>query len=140
MYLAGIYTRIPQSYNRKQLWGGLLSSNNRFFLGKINEISVDFEANTPTISGNSYQWGGYMINLAYSRSFCKDALNIRVGINDLFDSWKIRSNNYVPTLNYRFYAKDQTRQFWFSITYNFSARGKVSGESLKNNNAIENRL
>jgi hypothetical protein len=140
LYLAGLYTHIPHSYNRKQLWSGLFSSNNRFFWGKVNEASVDFEANTPSISGNSFQWGGYMVNIALSRSFCKDALNIRVGINDLFDSWKMRSRNYVPTLNYWFYAKDQTRQFWCSITYNFSARGKVNEESLKNNNVIEKRM
>jgi hypothetical protein len=140
LYLAGLYTKIPESYNRKYIWGGFLSWNNRFFFEKIGEFSLGLDANTPTISGNAYHKGAYLIDIAYSRSLCKDALNVRIGINDLFNSWKIRNENQVPTLDYRFYAKNQTRQLWCSITYNFSIRSKVSKERLINNNTIENRL
>lgn len=140
VYVSGTYTRIPKSYYKTRLWSGLFSWNNRWIFDRIGEFSFSFDANTPSITGNAYQKGAYALNISFSRSFCREALTIRIGIDDVGNSWKMKSHTQVPTLDYRFYAKNQTRQFWCSLTYSFSTSAKVNKNQLKNNNAIKNRL
>lgn len=139
-YLAGTYTRIPESYHKTHLWSGLLSWSNRLVFENIGECALSFDAHSPSITGNAYQKGACALNLSFSRSFLSNALTVRIGINDLWDSWKMRSHTRVPTLDYRFYSKNQTRQFWCSLTYSFSTSTQVSKNQLKNSNAIKNRL
>lgn len=140
LYASGTYTRIPQSYHKTRLWSGLFSWNNRWVFDKLGEFSFSFDANTPSITGNAYQKGACAMNLSFSRSFLEEALTIRIGVDDVWDSWKMNSHTRVPTLDYRFYAKNQTRQFWCSLTYSFSTHTKVSKNQLRNSNAIKNRL
>lgn len=139
-YLAGTYTRIPKSYHKTHLWSGLFSWSNRLVFENIGECALSFDAHTPSITGNAYQKGACALNLSISRSFLRNALTVRIGVDDVWDSWKMRSHTRVPTLDYRFYAKNQTRQFWCSLTYSFSTPAKVSKNQLKNSNAIKNRL
>lgn len=140
LYLVSTYTRIPQSYHKTHLWSGMFSWTNRLVGNGIGECTLSFDANTPSITGNAYQKGAYAVNISLSRSFLKEALTIRIGVDDLFDSWKMRSHTRVPTLDYRFYAKNQTRQFWCSLTYTFSTQRKVSKNQVKNSNSIKDRL
>ena len=139
-YIAGFYTHIPKSYNKTEKCSVNASWTNRFFINHIGELMFNINGYTSTIRGNAYQKGTYTTNISYSRSFFKNKLNFRIGINDIFNTMKVRVNNHVPTLNYVFYAKNLTQQFWCSITYNFSTKNKVNKSSVKNDNPILNRL
>ncbi len=136
----GYYIHIPRSYNRKAFWTATCSWNNRFFIKNWGELSFDFNASSSSIYGNSYSKGSNQLNLAFSRSFFKKALNLRIGAEDIFNRRNMRAHQQVPTLDYHFYSKSQTRRLWCSFTYTFSTRVKVNQESIQNSNSIEQRL
>lgn len=140
LYLAGSYTHIPKSYNKTHLLGGLVSWNNRMAWEKVAILSIGLFFTSPTISGNSYQKGYTTLDMSVERSFFKNALTLQIGVNDLLNGSKVRSNNRVPTLNYDIYMKNQTRQVWCSLIYNFSTKTKVNKNRIQNNNAIKDRL
>lgn len=107
---------------------------------KVGIFSMGFYLTSPTIIGNSYQKGYATLDLSVERSFLKNKLTLQVGVDDLFNGSKVRVNNRVPTLDYNIYLKNQTRQVWLRLTYNFSTRTKVSNNSIQNDNVIKNRL
>ena len=139
-YLAGSYTRIPKSYNKKELFGLLVSWNNRMTWQEVGSLSMGFFYTSPTINGNSYQKGYASLDLSVERSFCNNALNLQVGVDDLLNGSKVRATNKVPTLNYSVYLKNQTRQVWCRLTYNFSTKTKTNKNRIQNDNSIKNRL
>ena len=139
-YLAGSYTRIPKSYNKKELFGLLVSWNNRMTWQEVGSLSMGFFYTSPTINGNSYQKGYASLDLSVERSFCNNALNLQVGVDDLLNGSKVRVTNKVPTLNYSVYLKNQTRQVWCRLTYNFSTKTKTNKNRIQNDNSIKNRL
>lgn len=69
LYASVQYTYLPQSYNRKHLWGGNLSVNNLLDLSRIGVISIDFGAMTHTAIGNSYIKGNWALDMSYRRYF-----------------------------------------------------------------------
>lgn len=138
--ISGDYTYIPKSYNVSHLWRANLSFSNRLLLSQIGDFSVIIKGYTNSISGNAYRKGYITADVNYSRSFIGKKLNLRIGIDDLFNCIKNRSHTYVPTLDYDFYSKNQTRKAWISLTYSFWNKKEVSKDRIKNENAIMNRL
>ena len=69
-----------------------------------------------------------------------NALTLQVGVDDLLNGSKVRVTNKVPTLNYSVYLKNQTRQVWCRLTYNFSTKTKTNKNRIQNDNSIKNRL
>lgn len=139
-YLAGSYTRIPKSYNKTHLSGGTISWNNRLSWEKAGILTAGFYWTSPSITGNSYQKGYASIDISVQRSFLKNALSLQIGINDLLNGSRVKVTNRVPTLNYKVYLKNQTRQLWCRLTYNFSTKAKTNRNRIQNNNSIRNRL
>ena len=140
LYLAGSYTRIPESYNKTHLLGGIISWNNRMSWERVGILTIGFYCTSPTIIGNSYQKGFASLDFSVERSFLKNALTIQIGVNDLLNGIKIRATNRVPTLNYDVCLKNQTRQVWCRLTYNFSTKAKTNKNSIQNDNSVKNRL
>lgn len=138
--ISGEYTYIPKSYNVSHLWGANMSINNRLLFPKIGDFNANIKGYTNSISGNAYRKGYITINIGYSRSLYKNKLNLRMGINDIFNGIKNRSHTYVPTLDYNFYSKNQTRKAWISLTYSFWNKNEVNQNKIKNNNTIKSRL
>ncbi|MBR1558165.1 MAG: outer membrane beta-barrel protein [Prevotella sp.] len=140
LYLAGSYTRIPESCNKTHLLGGIISWNNRMSWERVGIPTMGLYCTSPTITGNSYQKGFASLDLSAERSFLKNALTIQIGVNDLLNGIKIRATNRVPTLNYDVCLKNQTRQVWCRLTYNFSTKAKTNKNSIQNDNSVKNRL
>lgn len=138
--ISGDYTNIPRSYNISSLWGANASMSNRFFLSGIGDFNANIKGYTNSISGNAYRKGYISIDIGYNRSFYKNKFNLRVGVNDIFNGVRNRSHTYVPTLDYHFYSKNQTRKAWVSLTYNFSTKNEVSKNKLQNENRVKSRL
>ena len=140
LYIAGLYNRTPESYNKKELFSALCSWNNRMTWEKVGSLQFGFFYTSPTIAGNSYQKGYSSFDISIERSFCKDALTIQLGINDLFNTSRVSANNKVPTLIYDVYLKNQTRQIWCKLNYNFSTKNKSNRNRIQNDNDIKHRL
>lgn len=140
LYLAGSYTNIPKSYNKKEQFGALVSWNNRMMWGKVGNFIFGFFYTSPTINGNSYQKGYASFDFSFELSFFNNALTLQAGVDDFFNSSKVRVTNKVPTLNYDIYLKNQTRQIWCRLTYNFSTKAKTNKNKIQNDNSIKNRL
>lgn len=140
IYMEGSYLSVPQSYNKTHLLSGLVSWNNRLSWNKICTLQLGLFSMSPIIIGNGYQKGYTSFDMSIERSFLKNAVTVQAGIRDLFNGCKVRSNNRVPTLNYDIYMKNQTRQVWLSLTYNFSTKTKANSNKIQNDNSIKNRL
>lgn len=134
------YTHLPQSHNKKSIWSGSSSLQNRFTIKQIGTFALNFTGWLPTISGDSYMHGQWMLGTSYSRSFLKDKLNFRCGVSNIFYTNKDWSHSLTPVLSYHFRGRWSTQQAYVSLTYNFSNRKKVSRQELENNNTIRNRM
>jgi hypothetical protein len=134
------YTEMPESYNRKVLIHGVSTMANSLSFSKVGEFQVLFNYQSNSIWGNSFNKGNFWVNLSYGRSFFNNALGLSLGINDIFNNYRIRSQTQVPGLNYTSYAKSMPRTLWFRISYNFSTKQKVSKSQLQNENQIIDRL
>lgn len=139
-YVAGTYTNIPKSYNKRQLFGGLMNWNNRFYWDKVGVFSMGIYYVSPTIFGNSYQKGYTTFDLSAEHSFFKNKLTAQVGVQDLFNSSKIVTSNKIPTLDYNVYLKNQTRYVWCRLIFYFSTKAKVDKNRIQNDNNIGTRL
>lgn len=140
LYLACSYTHIPKSYNKTHQLGSLISWNNRMTWEKVGIFTMGFYSTSPTIVGNSYQKGFSTVDFSIERSFLKNIITVQLGVNDLFNNSKVRASNRVPTLNYDVYLKDQTRQVWLRLTFNFSTKTKSNQNRIQNDNGIRDRL
>lgn len=138
--ISGNYKYISKSYNVSHLWEADVTMSNRFFISKIGDINLNIKGYTDKIAGNAYRKGYATVNIGYSRLFLNKKLNLRCGVNDIFNGVKNRSHTYVPSLDYRFYSKNQTRKVWLSLSYNFSTKNEVNKNQLRNDNSIKNRL
>ena len=58
-YLAGSYTRIPKSYNKKELFGLLVSWNNRMTWQEVGSLSMGFFYTPPTIKSLLFSFSAY---------------------------------------------------------------------------------
>jgi hypothetical protein len=134
------YEHIPESYNKKELFRGFINSNNRFSIPSAGDIQFSFNYNSGSINGNAYSKRMYGMDISYSRSFWKNALNMQLGVSDIFNTRDYRARNYTPTLEYLFYRKPISRNFWIRLTYNFSNKEKVNKQRLNNQNSIIDRL
>lgn len=140
LYVYGGYEHIPKSYNKKELFRGFINSNNRFSIPVVGDIQLSFNYNSGSINGNAYNKRNYGMDISYSRSFVNNSVNVQLGVSDIFNTRDYRSRNYVPTLEYLFYSKPLSRNFWMRLTYNFNTKEKVNKQRLKNQNSIINRL
>ena len=138
--ISGNYTHIPQSYNWKKLWGGTVEFNNRMIWDKLGILSIGVYYNSHSIIGNEYIKGYASVDLSMEHSFFKDALTVQIGTDDLFNGNKMRAFNKVPTLNYNTYIKNQTRQIWCRLVYNFSTKEKTNRNRVENANSVRYRL
>jgi hypothetical protein len=140
VYISGNYTHIPQSYNRKVLWGGTVEFNNRMIWDKVGTLTIEAYYNSHSIIGNEYMKGYAAVDMAVEHSFFKKALTVQIGTDDLFNGNKMRAVNKVPTLNYNTYIKNQTRQIWCRFVYNFSTKAKTNRNRMNNANNVKYRL
>ena len=69
-YLAGSYTRIPKSYNKKELFGLLVSWNNRMTWQEVGSLSMGFFYTSPTIKSLLFSFSAYFKTILC----CKDTL------------------------------------------------------------------
>lgn len=134
------YTHLPQSHNKTSIWCGASSLQNRFTFKRIGTFSLNFTGWLPTIEGDSYMHGQWMLGASYSRSFLKDKLNFRCGVSNIFSTNKDWAHSLTPVLSYYFRGQWSTQQAYVSLTYNFSTRRNVSRQELENKNTIRNRM
>ncbi|WP_042368478.1 outer membrane beta-barrel family protein [Bacteroides neonati] len=140
LYIYVGYEHIPKSYNKKELFRGFINSNNRFSIPAVGDIQFSFNYNSGNINGNAHNKRNYGMDISYGRSFSNNSANIQLGVSDIFNTRYYRSRNYVPTLEYLFYSKPLSRNFWIRLTYNFNTKEKVNKQRLNNQNSIINRL
>lgn len=140
VFLSGNYTCIPKSYNKTKLWGGVVNFNNRMIWNNVGILSIGACYNSSSISGNSYMKGYTTMDLSVEHSFLKNALTIQFGTDDLFNGNKIISTDCNQALKYNIYIKNQTRQIWCRIAYNFSTKSKTNKNRIENNNSMKDRL
>ena len=62
------------------------------------------------------------MGLSTEHSLLKDALTVQLGVDDLFNGSKIKGTS--SNTRYNVYIKNQTRQIWCRIAYNFSTKSK----------------
>jgi hypothetical protein len=134
------YTKMSESYNKKEIVHGISTLSNRLSFDKIGEFQLMFNYQSNMIWGNSYNKGGFWINLSYGRTFFKNTFGVDIGIDDIFNNFRTSSETQVPNLKYTFYANSSPRTIWLRLSYNFSTKQKVNKSQLQNENQIINRL
>lgn len=140
LYLAGMYTRIPWSHYRKELFTAITSWNNLFTWRPLGAFAVDVDFETPRIYGHAFQEGGFETNLSYSRSLWDNRLSLQVGITDLFNTSDTSITHRLPHLEYLFESKTQSRAVWCKLSYHFGKATESPEPLIDEENPLERRL
>jgi hypothetical protein len=136
-YLSGAYHMLPDNYVRKSAFQITSSLNNRFSTPAGN-IGLDVSYQNGVLAGNTWVEPRYYVNLSYNKSF--KWMTLQAGINDIFNTNKMRAEHLTPYLEYLFYQKLTTRSLWVSLIFNFQTGQKVNKSKIDNQNTIINRL
>lgn len=124
--LTGFYTKVQSD----TLLGGHLSNNKAAFQFKatqIFQIAKDVKAELTADYASSQIMGIYTMKPYYgvdagiSRSFAGSKMNVKLAVNDIFNTYSM-----IATANYRsdniyFKQKGETRVARLSFTYNFGS-------------------
>jgi len=104
--------------------GGIVRFNNNFGLPKNYIISIDYD-----YQGNMYEYAFYakevhQVDLGIRKSFFKKALDVKVELQDVFNSQKNRFEMDLGTYNMNQVKKNESRYLTIRLQYNFNTYKK----------------
>ena len=139
-YAQGQYTLLPRSLNRKKLLSGMFSTSNDFMLSRTTFLGLELMATTPTIFGNAYMKGTWKTDLSLRQSFWREALTLKISLEDLFNSYKTDVHVKKDDLDFRSVIKNSTQLIMATLTWNFNTKHRVRNEQIDNPNETKKRM
>ena len=79
------------------------------------------------------------MDVAYNRSFLKNKLAVRVGVRDVFNTYRNIVDRATPVLVY-YFNQERYRHFYVGLNYYFNSKRKVKDSTIRNDNDIQYRL
>ena len=79
------------------------------------------------------------MDVAYNRSFLKNKLTVRIGVKDVFNTYRNIVDRVTPVLAY-YFNQERYRHFYVSLNYYFNSKRKVKDSTIRNDNEIQYRL
>ncbi len=117
--------------------------NELFLQAKISKswlVSISHYYTSNTIDFNDKLKYDTSVNAMIQKKFLNNALIIRLGISDIFNSKRTSLISYHDNFNYDFYMKPTTRNFLLSIQYNFDNKHKINRKKIESSDENRKRL
>ena len=101
------------------------SLNNSVLLGKNTRLELNGSYWGPGVFGIITVKSRWMASLAVNMTLCKDKLDLTVGMDDIFHSFKVRSETDFDNQHWTYNQSSDTRRFRIALNYKF---GKINIE------------
>lgn len=134
------YSKIPSNYSKKEQVSWNFNLNNIFTISERSKIELLVDYYSPVIGINYYSYNNYGASVAINQSFLNKSLNMRLAVNDVFNTRRIKTDFAVPLLEYKFYQKSLSRSISFSLSYSFATKQKIKSGKIDSSNEVINRL
>lgn len=137
-------------YNSPDLMGAPFESKKfTYTLNTIQTFSVSptvnaelsFNYQSPQVYGTYAAKPIYSTNTGISKSFANNKANLKLGVNDVFNTQKIRIHSTISMQDYQLAQKQESRIFRLTFTYNFgSSTIKAVREHLNGSSGEQQRV
>jgi outer membrane receptor protein involved in Fe transport len=113
---------------------------NAFTINKT--MSVDFSGRYVSPIADAFYEAAevYTANITFKKSFLDKKLNLRISLDDIFNSLRYQNVRQFDVFSTNADSKPRSRKIMFWLTYNFSNNKKVSSKKNRSKNAATNRL
>ncbi|HTE33012.1 MAG TPA: outer membrane beta-barrel family protein, partial [Chryseolinea sp.] len=110
-------------------------------LKKIVDIDVFVQYRSPYVNANTHTSDVLFTEFGFTRSIIKKKIRLRLNISDPFNVTREQAKTDYNGAHTEFYQKRQTRNFAFSVSYNFSSGKKFNTKRIDQGNSEEkNRI
>jgi len=121
-----------------------LNTTQTFTVSPLVNAELSFNYQSPQIYGTYTAKPIYGTNLGISKSFLHHKANIKMAVNDIFNTQQINIRSTVANQDYQLYQKQESRVFRLTFTYNFGSstiraiRERINGSSGEQRRAGSN--
>lgn len=133
------YFDMPQNYRVKNKWVNEGWWSNYLNFDKVGNFDIGMNYSTDRLSDYMIFKGYWKMDIAYNHSFLKKKLSVRIGVKDVFNTYRNIVDQVTPVLAY-YFNQERYRHFYVSLNYYFSSKRKVKNSTIQNDNAIRYRL
>ncbi len=113
---------------------------NNFIINKTTSIEIYGNYMSPFLSAN-YIWAeNISTNLIIKKSFFDNKLNIRLYIDDIFNTQRNKCKAEFIDSYFNLYDKSNTQSFTVWISYRFGTKKQIRNEKNQSSNDTKNRL
>ena len=133
------YLYMPQNYRVKNKWVNAARCSNYLSFGHVGNFDISMNYTTDRISDYMIFKGYWKMDVAYNRSFLKNKLTVRIGVKDVFNTYRNIVDRVTPVLAY-YFNQERYRHFYVSLNYYFNSKRKVKDSTIRNDNEIQYRL
>jgi hypothetical protein len=105
------------------------------------DIDVFVQYRSPYVNANTHTSDVLFTEFGFTRSIVKKKIRLRLNISDPFNVTREQAKTDYNGAHTEFYQKRQTRNFAFSVSYNFSSGKKFNTKKIDQGNSEEkNRI
>ncbi|HLP55156.1 MAG TPA: outer membrane beta-barrel family protein [Fluviicola sp.] len=115
-----------------------ISTNIRFSKTFTLDLTHNYTSkNQFGIISGAYQ---YRLDLMLQKTFLKEALTLRVYVDDVFNTQRDKNTSVYSGFTVDFYQKPITRSYTLLMLYTFKNKGKMESKTVENDNENKGRL
>lgn len=108
---------------------------------KIMDMDLSFSYRSPYANANSRTSDVWYTELGFTKRIIQNKVRLRLNISDPFNITREQDKTDYAGAHTEFYQKRQTRNFGFSVSYNFSSGKKFNAKKIDQGNSEEkNRI
>ena len=133
------YLYMPKNYWVKSKWVNSGRWSNYLSFDKIGNFDISMDYSTDRLADYMIFKRYWKMDVSYNCSFLKKHLSVRIGVRDLFNTYKNIVDQRTPVLAY-YFNQERYRHFYVSLNYFFNSKHKVKNDVIRNDNDIQYRL
>jgi iron complex outermembrane receptor protein len=114
-----------------------ISNSQSVQLAKFLDIDTYVDYRSLNVNANSRTSAVWYTELGFTKRIVKNKIRLRLNISDPFNVTREQAKTDYNGAHTEFYQKRQTRNFGFSLTYNFSKGKKFNTKRIDQNNSEE---
>jgi iron complex outermembrane recepter protein len=106
-------------------------------LRKFVDMDLYVNYRGPSVNANTHTSDVVYSELGFMRTIMKNKFRLRLNISDIFNLTREQAETDYDGAHTEFYQKRQTRNFAFSVSYNFSSGKKFNARKIEQGNSEE---
>lgn len=118
-----------------------LNTAQTFTVSPSVNAELSFNYQSPQIYGTYTARPIYSTNIGISKSFLGNKANLKLAVNDVFNTQQIKIRSTVVMQDYQLYQKQESQVFRLTFTYNFGSSAiKAIRERLNGSSGEQQRV